>query len=79
MKPTLLARHDPRRYDALGLVRRQVKAGTFTKADVAAWKEEIGVDDVDEIVQEFAPKKAAKAATSKKAGSKDESAAPDKE
>ena len=56
-------RHDPRRNDALGLVRRMVKAGTFTKADIAAWKEEIGVDVIDEIVQEYAPKKT----TSKKA------------
>ena len=75
MKPTLLARHAPRRNDALGLVRRQVRAGRFTKADVAAWKKELGADVVERIVQEFAPKKAAKAATSKKAAP----TAPDKD
>ena len=69
-------RHDPRRNDALGLVRRLVKAGRFTKDDVKRWKAEIGDDVVAGIVQEFAPKKAAKAATSKKAV---ETAAPDKE
>ena len=53
-------RHDPRRNDALGLVRRQVAAGTFTKEDVAAWREEIGVDAVDAIVAELGPKKAPK-------------------
>ena len=70
-----LARHDPRRNDALGLVRRQVRAGSFTKSDVDGWKEELGDDVVAGIVQEFAPKKAAKAATSKKAAP----AAPEKE
>ena len=59
-------RHDPRRNDALGLVRRMVRAGNFTKADVARWTKELGADVVD-IVQELAPKKAAKkkAATNK--------------
>ena len=53
-----MARHDPRRNDALGLVRRMVRAGTFTKADVARWTKELG-DEVVDIVQELAPKKAA--------------------
>ena len=57
-----LDRHDPRRNDALGLVRRVVAAGTFTKKDVSAWKEELGDDVVDAIVAELAPKKAATAA-----------------
>ncbi len=76
MKPTLLARHDPRRNDALGLVRRTVRSGRFTKTDVGRWKDELGADVIDQIVQEFAPKKAVKAATSKKAAP---SAEPDKE
>ena len=67
----LLGRHDPRRYDALGLVRRLVKAGRFTEGDVKRWKAEIGDDDVTAIVREFAPKKAPKKAAS--------TAAPDKE
>ena len=80
MKPTILKTHDPRRNEVLSLVRRQVKAGTFTKADVAAWKEQLVADVVDEIVQEYAPKKAAKAATSKKAEpAKEPGAEPDKE
>jgi len=69
-------RHDPRRNDALGLVRRMVRAGSFTKSDVAKWRKELGADVVDGIVKEFAPKKAAKAATSKKAAS---TADPEKE
>ena len=64
-------RHDPRRNDALGLVRRMVKAGTFKKGDVDRWKTELGDEVVEGIVQEYAPKKA----TSKKAAP----AAPDKE
>ncbi len=57
MKPTRLARHDPRRNDALGLVRRMVKAGNFTKSDVDRWKEELGDDVVAGIVEDLAPKK----------------------
>ena len=68
-------RHDPRRNDALGLVRRMVKAGRFKKSDVEGWGDELGADVVDQIVQEFAPQKTAKVATSKKAAP----AAPDKE
>ena len=55
-----MERHDPRRNDALGLVRRMVRAGTFTKRDLARWKEELGVDAVDEIGLEFFPEKAKK-------------------
>ena len=55
-----LDRHDPRRNDALGLVRRQVAAGSFTKDNVAAWKDELGADVVDGIVAQLAPKKAPK-------------------
>ncbi len=76
MKPTLLARHDPRRNDALGLVRRTVGSGRFTKTDVDRWKDELGADVVEAIVEELAPK-AAKA--EKKADPKVEPAAPDKE
>ena len=59
MRQYPMDRHDPRRNDALGLVRRMVRAGKFTKADVARWKKELG-DVVDDIVQELAPKKAAR-------------------
>lgn len=76
MKPTMLKTHDPRRNDALGLVRRLVSAGSFTKKDVEAWKKEIEADVVDAIVKELAPKKAAKTATPKKAAP---AADPDKE
>lgn len=62
MKPTMLKRHNPLRNEVLGLVRRQVQAGTFTKADVALWKKQIDSDVVDGIVQEFAPKTAPKTA-----------------
>ncbi len=76
MKPTILKRHDPRRNDALGLVRRTVRSGRFTKSDVGRWQEELGADVVDAIVQELAPKTAAKA-EKKKTDSKDEPAAPE--
>ena len=56
MRQHPMDRHDPRRNDALGLVRRMVRAGTFTKADVARWTKELG-DVVVDIVQELAPKK----------------------
>ncbi len=72
----LLARHDPRRNDALGLVRRQVSSGRFTKSDVGRWREELGADVVDAIVKELGPKKAAKA-EKKKAEPKDEPVAPE--
>jgi len=55
-----------------------VRAGNFTKSDVTSWNMELGADVVAAIVKEFAPKKAAKAATSKKAAP-DVPAAPDKE
>ncbi len=71
----MLARHDPRRNDALGLVRRMVSAGTFTKDDVADWKAELGKDVVAGIVKELAPKEAPK----KKASEKAAPAAPEKE
>ncbi len=58
-----LARHDPRRNDALGLVRRQLSAGSFTKGDIEKWKGELGADVVDALVKELAPKKAAKVAS----------------
>ncbi len=70
-----LARHDPRRNDALGLVRRMVRAGSFTKSDVGRWQEELGAEVVDAIVKELGPKKAAKA-EKKKAEPKDEPVAP---
>lgn len=70
MKPKILGRNDPRRNEVLGLVRRMVRAGTFTKADLARWRKELG-DDVDDIVQEFAPKK--------KAAAKVAATAPEKE
>lgn len=63
----ILGRNDTRRYEVLGLVRRQLSAGTFTKEDVKTWKGELGADVVDALVKELAPKKAAKAPTSKKA------------
>ena len=69
-------RHDPRRNDALALVRRMVRAGNFTKSDVTSWNMELGADVVAGIVKEFAPKKAAKA-EKKKAEPKDEPAAPE--
>ncbi len=73
-------RNDPRRNDALGLVRRMVRAGKFTKADVARWTKELG-DEVVDIVQELAPKKAAKrkAATPRRTAPTTESAEPEKE
>lgn len=58
--PTILARHDPRRNHALGLVRRRVATGTFTKDEVAVWKKEIESDIVDGIIDELAPKGAPK-------------------
>ena len=60
MKPTMLDRHDPRRNEVIGLVRRQVAAGTFTKGDIAGWKKELDADVVDAIVAELAPKNASK-------------------
>ncbi len=66
MKPTILGRNDPRRNEVLGLVRRQLSAGTFTKKDVEKWKRELEAGIVDALVEELAPKKAAKAASSKK-------------
>ena len=72
-------RHDPRRNDALGLVRRMVRAGNFTKADVARWTKELG-DEVVDIVQELAPKKAAKKkAAPRKTAPTTASAEPEKE
>ena len=79
MKPTTLKTHDPRRNEVLSLVRRQLLADSFTKEDVKKWKAALGADVVDELVKEFAPQKAAKVAPSKKAESKDKSAAPEKE
>ncbi len=70
-------RHDPRRNDALGLVRRLVRVGNFTKTDVDRWRGELG-DVVDDIVQELAPKKTAKKAP-KKTAKKADPAAPEKE
>ncbi len=67
-------RHDPRRNDALGLVRRMVRAGKFTKADVDRWRGELG-DEVDDIVQELEPKKTRQRRT----GPTTASAAPEKE
>ena len=58
MKTSMLDRNNPRRNEYLGLVRRRVAAGSFTKVDVAHWKKELG-DVVDDIVQELAPKKKA--------------------
>ena len=67
MKPTILGRNDTRRYEVLGLVHRQLSAGSFTRKDVEKWKGELGADVVVALVKELAPKKAAKAATSKRA------------
>ncbi len=78
MTSTILGRNDTRRNEVLGLVRRQVASGRFTKTDVDRWKKELEADVVDGIVEELAPEKAAKAASSKKAGSKDEPSAPEK-
>ncbi len=58
MKPTILGRNDPRRNEVLGLVRRQLSAGSFTKEDVKKWKAELEDDVVDELIKEYAPKKA---------------------
>lgn len=55
-----LDRHDPRRNDALGLVRRQVAAGNYTEKDVEGWKAFLGDDDVQDILDKLAPKKARK-------------------
>jgi len=65
MKLTILGRNDPRRNEVVGLVRRMVGAGTFTKGDLAGWRKELG-DVVDDIVQELAPEVAAKWAADKK-------------
>lgn len=64
MKPTILKSNDPLRNEVLGLVRRQLSAGNFTKEDVQKWKAELGADVVDELTQAFAPKKVAKKANS---------------
>ena len=74
---TPLARHDPRRNDALGLVRRPIRVGNFTKRDVDRWRGELG-DVVDAIEKELAPKKASKKAP-KKAPKKADPAEPEKE
>ena len=66
-------RHNPRRNDALGLVRRLVRVGNFTKGDVDRWRGELG-DVVDAIVKELAPKQAPK-----KAPKKADPAEPEKE
>jgi hypothetical protein len=71
-------RHDPRRNDALGLVRRLVRVGNFTKSDVDRWRGELGDVVVDDIVQELAPKKTAKKAP-KKAPKKADPVEPEKE
>ncbi len=75
MKPTILGRNDPRWNEVLGLVRRQVSSGRFTKTDVDRWKEELEADVVDGLIRQYAPKKAAKA-EKKKADSRDQPAAP---
>jgi hypothetical protein len=64
----------------LGLVRRRVSAGSFTKEDVEKWKAELG-DVVDDIVQELGPKKAAKKkkAAPRKTAPTTEPAEPEKE
>ena len=51
----MLARHDPRRNDALGLVRRTVATGSFTKGDIEKWSDEIGKEAVEAIVSVHAP------------------------
>ncbi len=69
MKPELLGRNDPRRAEVIGLVRRQVSADNFTKADVAKWKKELAADVVDAIVAEGAapaPEKDGKGSTNSK-------------
>ena len=65
MKPTILKRNDPLRNEVLGLVRRQVSSGRFTKGDVERWTKELESDVVDGTVEESAPKKAAKAETTR--------------
>ena len=52
-----LDRNDPQRNEVLSLARRQVKAGTFSKKDLDAWKAYLGDEAVDAIVEEFAPPK----------------------
>ena len=64
----ILGRNDTRRYEVLGLVRRQLSAGRFTREDVKKWKGELEADVVDALIEELAPKKAAKTASSKKTG-----------
>ncbi len=71
MKPTILGSNDTRRNEVLSLVRRKLSAGSFTKEDVEKWKGELDADVVDALVEELAPKKAAKVATSSKAGTRD--------
>ena len=56
MKTPRLDRNDPRRNEYLGLVRRRIAYGSFTKADLKKWKADLG-DVVDDLVQELAPKK----------------------
>ncbi len=63
MKPTILGSNDTRRFEVLGLVRRQLSAGSFTKEDIEKWKSELGADVVVALVKELAPKKAAKVAS----------------
>ena len=55
----ILGRNDTRRFEVLGLVRRQLLAGSFTKEDIKQWKGELGANAVDALVKELAPKKAA--------------------
>ncbi len=63
MKPTILSRNDPNRAGVLGLVRRQLSAGSFTKDDDTKARAQLGADVVDGLVKEYGQKKA----TSKKA------------
>ncbi len=71
-------RHDPRRNDALGLVRRMVRVGNFTESDDDRWRGELG-DVIDDIVEELGPKKAAKKKAPKKEPRKADPAEPEKE
>ena len=56
----MIDRNNPRRNEVLSLVRRQVRAGTFSKGDLDAWSEDLGADVVDAIVLELAPPKKAR-------------------
>ena len=54
MKIELLKTHDPRRRDAIGLVRRAARSGRLSKKGIGRWFKELGKKVVSEVIEEAA-------------------------